>query len=149
MSGTTLVSRSTIARSSRRRGRALTVGAAVLVTSTLWLAARILHIDLRVDMRNGQPPMVVELPLVITFSLVAALLGWATLALLERFTSRGRTIWRLLAAATLLLSFLPIVSVQATTGAKTVLALMHIAVAAVLIPALPGGGSRRSIVDPS
>ena len=120
------------------RRRALAVAAAALAPAALWLIARALDVELRVDPRNGQAPGVIGLPTVIGFALPSALLGWAALAVLERYTGRARTVWTALAVTVLLLSFLPLFMVGATGGAKTVLALMHVAVAAVLIPGLRG-----------
>jgi hypothetical protein len=116
--------------------RALAVGGAVLGPVLLWVFAQVLNIDLFVDPRNGQPAGPVPLSFIIGFALGAALLGWAALAVLERFTRRAATIWTALAVAVLLLSFVPLFGVGATAGTKTILALMHVAVAAVLIPVL-------------
>ncbi|MEV4115804.1 DUF6069 family protein [Nonomuraea sp. NPDC049695] len=125
---------------STRRARALGVGAAVLSTTLLWLAALAVNIDLRVDPPgDGQPAMIVGLPVTIGSTLVLALIGWGTLAVLERFVRRAGTIWTGLAIAALMLSFVPILSVEATAGTKTVLSLMHLAVAAILIPTLRRG----------
>ncbi|GAA1720278.1 DUF6069 family protein [Nonomuraea bangladeshensis] len=117
--------------------RPLAIGGAVLATGLLWLAARLLEIDLRVDQPgDGQPPVTVGLPLVIGATLVLSLLGWGALAVLERFTRRARTIWSVSACAVLLISFVPIAGVEAALGTKIILSLMHLAVAAVLIPML-------------
>ncbi|MDF2706506.1 MAG: hypothetical protein K0R62_2158 [Nonomuraea muscovyensis] len=124
------------AAGARRRTRVLAVGGAVLAAVLLGLAAAVLGIELRVDMRNGQPPMVIGLPLVAGFALAFALLGWGALAVLERFSERAATIWTWLAVIVLLASFVPILSAEATAGARTVLAAMHLAVAAVLVPLL-------------
>jgi hypothetical protein len=119
----------------RLRVGALTVGGAVLATALLWAAAKILGIELRVDPRNGQAPSAVGLPLTVTFTLAVGLLGWGTRALLGRLTRSAPVVWTVLAVLVLLVSFLPLFIVGATGAAKTMLALMHIAVAAVLIPA--------------
>ncbi|MBC6468866.1 hypothetical protein HKK74_25730 [Actinomadura alba] len=112
----------------------------MLATSLLWLAAQILDIDLRVDQPgDGQPPMTVGLPLIIGFTLALSLLGWGALAVLERYIRRARIIWSLLAGSVLLISFVPILSVGAASGTKTMLSLIHLAVAAVLIPMLRRG----------
>jgi hypothetical protein len=73
-------------------------------------------------------------------SLVAALAGWGLLALLERFTARPRTIWTAIAVLVGLLSLAgPLSTLASTTAANALaLALMHLAVAAVLIPILAG-----------
>jgi peptidoglycan/LPS O-acetylase OafA/YrhL len=71
-------------------------------------------------------------------SLVAALAGWGLLALLERFTARPRTSWTAIAGLVGLLSLVgPLSAIASTTVANGLsLALMHLAVAAVLIPGL-------------
>lgn len=117
----------------RLRVGALTVGGAVLATALLWTAAQILGIELRVDPRNGQAPSVVSLPLTVTFTLAVSLLGWGARALLDRLTRSAPVVWTVLAVLVLLVSFLPLFIFDATGAAKTILALMHLAVAAVLI----------------
>ncbi|MCW2912232.1 MAG: transcriptional regulator [Actinomycetia bacterium] len=131
--------RPTTSSAARRRVRAVAVGGAVLATSLLWLVAHALGTNLRVDQHNGSGSQVISLPLVIGFTLVVSLLGWGVLAVLEHYTRLARTIWSVLAVAVLLLSFVPIVAVSATSGTKTMLSLIHIAVAAVLIPLLRRG----------
>ncbi|MEU3458148.1 DUF6069 family protein [Micromonospora sp. NPDC006766] len=117
--------------------RAAAIAAAVLTTSLLWLAAWLLDVELTVDQRNGQPPMDVGLPMVAGSTLAVCALGWGALAVLERFLSHARTIWTVLALAILALSLAaPIFSIEATAGTKTVLSLMHVAVAGVLVPML-------------
>jgi hypothetical protein len=120
--------------------RPLAVGGAVLSTGLLWLAARLLDIGLRVDQPgDGRPPVTVGLPLVIGTTLVLSLFGWGALAILERCTRRARTIWSVGACSVLLISFVPIAGVEAASGTKILLSLMHLAVAAILIPALRRG----------
>jgi hypothetical protein len=70
----------------------------------------------------------------VIFSIIPALLGWALFAGLERVTSRAPLIWTVVALVALLVSFAPLFGVEASGGSKVVLALIHIAVAAVLIP---------------
>lgn len=126
----------TVSGTNWRRGLLAVVGA-VLAAVLLWLAAVSINLDLEVDMRSGQPPMVIGLPLVIVISLVFSLLGWGSLVLFERLTNRAGSIWTTVAAAVLLLSLLPIVSAEASVGTKAVLTAMHVAVAAVLMAVLP------------
>jgi hypothetical protein len=71
------------------------------------------------------------------FTLQIGLVGWVVLALLERFTRRARAIWSTLAVIVLALSFAPIWLVGATTGTRAALVVLHIAVAAVLVPLMP------------
>ena len=125
-------SRSTVA--GPRRLRAIAVGAAVVTTGTLYAAARALGTDFTLtDPGKAQAHQLI-LPEIVVFTLVFSLLGWAALALLERYVRRARGIWTALACAVLLLSFVPIAIEQATGDTKIMLALIHIAVAAVLVP---------------
>jgi hypothetical protein len=69
-------------------------------------------------------------------ALVAGLLGWAALALLERFTRRARVIWTALATVVLAVSLLgPLNGIDTTT--KTALLGLHMVVGVVLIVGLP------------
>ena len=81
---------------------------------------------------------------VVGASLIASLAGWALLALLERRTPRARSIWTVVAIVVLLVSVSLPLSIATTTGSKTVLALMHVAVAVVLIPVLRRGATSRN-----
>ncbi|MFI7361030.1 DUF6069 family protein [Streptomyces sp. NPDC050149] len=119
--------------------RATALGCATLATGLLWLAAQALDVDLRVEQGAGKPPMDVSLPAVIGFTLLSSLLGWGALFLLEKRARRARTIWTALAITVLLVSLVPVFAAEATLGAKTVLSLMHVTVAAVLIPMLRRG----------
>jgi Family of unknown function (DUF6069) len=76
--------------------------------------------------------------LAVIAAVLAALAGWGLLALLERFTARPRTIWTAIAVLVGLLSLVgPLSTIASTTVANGLsLALMHLAVAAVLIPGL-------------
>jgi Family of unknown function (DUF6069) len=124
----------TSSMTTRLRLGALAVGGAVLAVALLWAAAQVLGIELRVDPRNGQPPGVVGLPFAVALTLVVSALGWGTRALLDRVTGRAPLVWTVLAVSVLLLSLLPLLAIGATGAAKAILGLMHLTVAAVLIP---------------
>ncbi|MFJ8832033.1 DUF6069 family protein [Micromonospora aurantiaca] len=113
---------------------ALTAGGAILATALLWTSAQVLGIELRVDPRNGRAPGVISLPFIATLTLAVCLLGWGARTLLDRLTRRAPIIWAVLAVLVLLASFLPLLAVEAAGAAKAILALMHVAVAAVQIP---------------
>ncbi|MGV9823411.1 DUF6069 family protein [Nocardia xishanensis] len=115
---------------------AYAVGGAVLVTALLWVAAHSLGVELLVDSRNGQPAQVVGLPQVVGSTLVVSLLASATRRWLNRFADRAATIWTRLTLTVLLVSLAPMAYVQASGSTKATLALMHLAVAAVLVPLL-------------
>jgi hypothetical protein len=119
----------------RRSSGAVSVTAATSAAAAVWIAADIAGTTLTVGL-PGRPPMTIGLPLVIGTALAASLAGSGSLAVLERLSTRGRTWWAVLAVATLLASFGPVLTAQTTGGARLTLALMHIAVAAVLIPGL-------------
>jgi hypothetical protein len=127
-----------------RRGRAKAVGVAVLATGLLYLGARALGTDFNLtDPAKGQAHQLI-LPEIITFTLVFSLLGWGALAVLERYTRRAMTVWSVLAGAVLLLSFVPIAVEHATTDTKIMLTLIHVAVAAALLPMLRHSSSRKA-----
>ena len=124
-----------------RRARALAVIAATLAALAVWLITDpLLGIDLTGTTRPGSQQLQPITPaLVAGASLAVALAGWALLALLERFTARARTIWTAVALLVALLSLAGPMSILASTEANVLaLALMHLAVAAVLIPMLAG-----------
>jgi hypothetical protein len=120
------------------------IGGAVLGTITLWIVARILGVDLVVDPKNGQPAGQIALPFAAAMALVVSLLAWGLRALLDRFTKHAARIWAVVAGVVLAVSFLPVLAVGASGGTRVVLALMHIAVAAALIPVL---GRQKSYVE--
>ncbi|MFI2478786.1 DUF6069 family protein [Nocardia xishanensis] len=122
---------------------AYAVGGAVLATALMWVAAHGLGVELLVDARNGQPAQVVGLPQVVGSTLVVSLLASATRKWLNRFADRAATIWTRLAITVLLVSLAPMAYVQASGSTKATLALMHIAVAAVLVPLLASGSGDR------
>jgi hypothetical protein len=118
-----------------RRLRAIAVGAAVVTTGTLYVAARALGTDFALTDPGKSQTHQLILPEIVVFTLVFSLLGWAAITLLERYVRRARGIWTALAGAVLLLSFVPIALEQATADTKLMLVLIHAAVAAVLVPA--------------
>ena len=125
-----------------RHARALAVVAAALAALAVWLVTDpLLGIDLTGPTVPGSQELQPITPAMVAGgSLAAALAGWALLALLERFTARARTIWSATAVLVALLSLAGPLSALASTSAANVLslALMHLAVAAVLIPMLAG-----------
>ncbi|MCW6003559.1 hypothetical protein K1W54_03040 [Micromonospora sp. CPCC 205371] len=114
----------------------LVVAGAVLATTLVWVIGEpLLGHDLVVT-SPGQPAMDLGLAEIIFMALASSLLGWAALAILERITARAMVIWTIAAFVVLAASFLPFAGVETSGGSKVVLALTHVAVAAVLIPGL-------------
>ncbi|WP_211328733.1 DUF6069 family protein [Thermomonospora umbrina] len=118
----------------RRRAQGVGVGAAVAASIAVWsIADPLLGEDLVVQ-QPGKDPMDLGFGAILTFSLLPSLAGWGLLAVLERLTSRARAIWTTVAVALLVLSFAPVLSVEATGATKLTLALLHLVVGAALIP---------------
>ncbi len=69
-------------------------------------------------------------------ALVAALAGWALLAVLERITARPRRIWYPVALAVFILSLLGPLG-GTGTGARLGLAALHVTVGTIVILGLP------------
>ncbi len=140
MTATVRPSAPSAARPTARRAAA--VAGAVVAPVLIWVAATLLGVDLAV--RQGSPtPVPVGLVAVVGASLLASLVGWGLLALLERWTARAARWWTTVAVVVLVLSLSgPLTgAVDLTSG--IVLALMHVAVAAVLVPVLRGTSVRH------
>jgi hypothetical protein len=122
-----------------RRNRILGVAGATLAAVAVWaIEVPLLGIQLQTQFGNAAPQGV-GIGAVVVSSLVGSLAGWGLLAILERRYARARTIWTGIAIAALLASFSLPVSAGTTTTTKVALAMMHLAVAAVLIPTLRRG----------
>ena len=123
-----------------RRGptasRALVVAAAVLVTVLVWVVGDPLLGNDLVVTSPGRPAMDLGLAEIAFVALASGLAGWVALAVLERITRHGVLIWTVAALVVLAASFAPLAGVETSGGSKVVLALTHVAVAAVLIPGL-------------
>lgn len=73
------------ADTSTLRPRALAVVAAVVLPVIVWVIGNAAGAELEVVQKAGEDPTKVTIGAVIGFALVAALLGWGFLALLEKF----------------------------------------------------------------
>jgi uncharacterized protein DUF6069 len=121
------------------RNRILGVAGATLAAVAVWaIEVPLLGIRLQTQFGNAAPQSV-GIDAVVLSSLAGSLAGWGLLAILERRFARARTIWTGIAIAALLASFSLPVSAGTTTTTKVALAMMHLAVAAVLIPTLRRG----------
>jgi hypothetical protein len=118
------------------RTRALGVAGAVLAAVAVWAVAVPLsgtHLLIRFGSGAAQS---IGIDYVIGASLAASLAGWGLLALLERRTARARRIWTGIACVVVVLSLSLPLTAGITMSSKVALALMHVAVAGVLIPAM-------------
>ena len=134
-------------QASRPGRRVVVVVGAAVGALLLWLAAGPgLGIDLAV---LPTPDATTSVPVtagsVIVSSVVAGLLGWALLAVLERSTHHGATIWRWVAGAVAVLSLSGPLTLAQSTGGGVVLALLHVVVAGTLLLALPGASATRAV----
>lgn len=122
-------------RRSTSRVRLLGVVGAGLAAVLVWVVAvPLLGVDLRITTPTGT--QTVGILVTFAFAVVAASAGWASLAVLERVTRRAIAIWTATAVAFLLVSLVPPFLNSVTTGAAVVLVLMHLVVAAVLVPTM-------------
>ncbi|MBE1490359.1 DUF6069 family protein [Plantactinospora soyae] len=126
-----------------RRFRLLAVGAAVLTNAVLYSTAHAVGTDFVLTDPGNPVSHPLILAEIVGITLVISLLGWGTLALLERFTRRARAIWGVLATLVLVLSFVPLGIELATADTKVMLGLMHVVVAAALFPMLRQPAARR------
>ncbi len=146
----------------RRRFRLLAVAGAVMVALGLWA---IVELGFGLDLRSpgeafggtGGTSDVGPLQVIVA-SGVGSLAGWALLALLERFSSRARAVWVVIALLALLASLGgPLGGTGVTAANRGVLVCMHLLVAAIVIPSFylssparrhgAGVARRRSLVD--
>ena len=119
-----------------RSTRALAVASATLAALLVWaVEVSAFGLNLRVQFPSGAPQGV-GLEAVGMSALAGSLAGWALLAILERTTNRARTTWTLIAVLALLASLTAPLGFGITLSSKLGLALLHLTVAAVLVPAL-------------
>ncbi|MFE7891897.1 DUF6069 family protein [Streptomyces sp. NPDC057412] len=124
-----------------RRGRRATACAAAVAAPLLVLLVTDPLLGHRLRITDGDEVLDLGAGPVAFVALLASLAGWALLAALERFgVRRARAVWTGVAAAVLAVSFLPLTGDGMDGGTRAALALMHAAVAAVLIPGLAGRG---------
>ena len=130
-------------RRSSQRTRILAVPGSAAAALGVWAVAGPLGgVDLSVHLGSAADQHVGP-AIVAIVSILAGLAAWGLLAVLERFTHLARAIWIAIALVAMVLSLAGPFSGGATVPAKAALAGMHLAVAAVLIPALAGRGGSR------
>ena len=138
MTTTAIPGRVTAPSRRQLRSRGFAVIAAVLAALVVWsIAVPLLGVQLTVHKSPGGSDLQTVGPaFVLVVSLLASLLGWGLLAVLERRTRRAGIVWTVVAGAVLLLSLAGPLTAAVTTGGKVSLVLLHLSVAAVLIPLL-------------
>jgi Family of unknown function (DUF6069) len=124
-------------KTQQRRIRLLAIVGGVVVAEVLWAVAELgFGLHLQAPASNDYPPMDLCPVFVGVTAAVLSLVGWVVLAVLERLTSHARVVWLLLAPFALLASLaMPLGGTGVSDANRAVLVLMHIGVAAALIPA--------------
>lgn len=125
------------------RRRATAVVAAVAVAAAAWILIELVAgFDLRGPVFDGSSANLDIGLLIVMFSTaIPTLLGWGLLALLERWTTRLRRIWTMVAIVVFILSLAqPLSGTGVGVTDRLLLELFHVLVAAVYIPLM-----RRSI----
>jgi hypothetical protein len=117
------------------RRAAVAAGAILVAVGESAVLRQAAGVDLAVTSGDSTRPITVAA--VVVAATVAALAGWALLAVLERRTNRARVWWTSIAVAVLLLSLLVGPPSGVGGGAKATLALLHLSVGVVLILGLP------------
>jgi predicted permease len=121
------------------RTRILGVAGAAAAAVAVWaIAVPLLGVQLLVKFGSGAPQSI-GIGFVLGASLIGSLAGWGLLVLLERRTPQARTIWTAIAVLAVLVSFSLPLFAGVSTSTKVTLAVMHVAVAAVLIPVMRRG----------
>ena len=115
---------------SRRGRRAVGIVVTLLATLTTWGVGSLAGADYWITDSMGS--VRIDLVVVAQVTLVVGLAGWASLALLERFTNRGTAIWTVLAVVVLIASYVPVLLVEATTCTRVALLAVHTAVGVLI-----------------
>lgn len=128
-----------LSHSHTRMRRFWAVIAAVSAAVVSWAAIEFLvGVDLRAPAFNDSTGSGdIDLTAVVGASLAASLTAWALLAVLEHFATQARQIWIILTLAGLLLSLAgPLSGSGIDSEDRALLVVLHLVVAAVLIPLL-------------
>jgi hypothetical protein len=119
------------------KARGGTVLAGVLAAVIVWALAKIAVHDLRQPAFGTATPQDLNAAVVIGAALIGGLLGWSSLAIVERLTARGRILWLRAALVALVLSLgAPLSGQGVSVGNRVSLVVLHLAVGAVVIPLL-------------
>jgi len=118
------------------RARALCVVGGVLAAAIAW-TVEVPLLGVHLDYRFGSGHIqTIAAGQVIGVTVVATLLGWLVLAILDRRASHARPLWTTIALATLAASLALPLTAATTTSAAAGLIVMHLTVGAAVIPAM-------------
>ena len=126
----------------RIQARALSVAGGAAAAAIAW-SVEVPLLGVRLSIKFGaMHPQTVVAGQVIGAALVAGLLGWLLLALLDRRTPRARAAWTGAALLVLVVSLALPLAAATTTAAAAGLIVLHVVVAAAVIPALAATARR-------
>ena len=126
----------------RIRARALSVAGGAASAAIAW-SVEVPLLGVRLSIKFGaMHAQTVVAGQVIGAALVAGLLGWLLLALLDRRTPRARAAWTGAALLVLVVSLALPLAAATTTSAAVGLLVLHVVVAAAVIPALAATARR-------
>jgi hypothetical protein len=118
------------------RARALCAAGGALAAALAWIVEVPLlgiHLNFRFGAGHIQT---IAIGQVIGVTVVASLLGWLLLTLLERRTPHARLLWTTIALAALAASLALPLAAATTSSAVAGLIVMHVTVGAVVIPTM-------------
>ena len=130
-------------RDARRSwARALCAAGGAAAAAIAW-AVEVPLLGIRLTVRFGaMAPQTVVAGQVVGAALVAGLLGWLLLAVLDRRAARARTAWTAAALLVLAVSLALPLAAATTTSAAVGLVVLHLVVGAVVIPGLASTARR-------
>ena len=130
-------------RDARRSwARALCTAGGAAAAAIAW-AVEVPLLGIRLTVRFGaMAPQTVVAGQVVGAALVAGLLGWLLLAVLDRRAARARTAWTAAALLVLGVSLALPLAAATTTSAAVGLVVLHLVVGAVVIPGLASTARR-------
>ncbi|MEU5157105.1 DUF6069 family protein [Glycomyces sp. NPDC021274] len=118
------------------RIRLLALGATMVATLIAWGVANLAGVELTAS-QPGQDPVPIAAWNVAVSVVLFGGAGWLARAILDRFArKRAVLVWRIGAGVVFALECFPVVFTEATVGTKVFLAILHVIVAAILIPVL-------------
>jgi hypothetical protein len=132
----TITTASAVPHIKQGRARALYAAGGALAAALAWIVEVPLlgiHLNVRFGVGHIQT---IAIGQVIGVTVAASLFGWLLLTLLERRTPHARLLWTTIALAALAASLALPLTAATTTSAATGLTVMHLTVAAAVIPAM-------------
>jgi hypothetical protein len=123
--------------------REMAIVAAIVVNVIILVVGRLATGEFPVA-KDGEGERTVGFGQVILMTGVSGLIAWGLLAVLERATSRAKTIWTVIAVTAFLLSIVGPLDGGVDTASKIALVLMHVGAAATIIPLMRRTVATRS-----